>query len=140
MHATLAVVALLQANLDMLHLRTATDSHITTSRAPWAEHVLVVPAINRIGLVDRSTLRLVYGNAKRWTPVAVKVTGCHLNQCARSIECNDELVLSVMIKLYRDDRAARGSGKGPAPEETRPCRTFFGCVKNHENHPVFECA
>ena len=45
MHATLAVVALLQANLDVLHLRTATDSHITTSRALWPEHVLVVPAI-----------------------------------------------------------------------------------------------
>ena len=79
MHATLAVVALLQANLDVLHLRTATDSHITTSRALWAEHVLVVPAINRIGLVDRDALRLVYGNAKRWTPVAVEVAGLHFD-------------------------------------------------------------
>ena len=88
----LPVVALLQTDLHILHLRTATDSHVTTSGTLWTFHVLVVPPEDGKRLVDRGTLRLVDGDAKRWTPVAVEVAGRHFNQFTRPIEGDNELV------------------------------------------------
>ena len=77
MHVYLQVVPLLQTYLHILHLGTATDSHIPASWTPWTFHVLVIPPENRIRLIDRGALRLVDSDAKRWAPEPMEVAGLH---------------------------------------------------------------
>ena len=69
-----------ERNLYVLHLGTAADSHISASWTTFpTHHVLVIPPENGVGLVDRGALRLMHGDAERWTPKPVKVAGLHFN-------------------------------------------------------------